>query len=62
MDRRIIPIAASHKCRAKSQKENSLPGPMNSPNLLRASSRRDLNAGLPRLVMGSRLVMSYFSS
>ncbi len=31
---------------------------MNSPNFVRASSRSDLSAGLPRLVMGSRLVGS----
>ena len=35
---------------------------MNSPNFLRASSRSDLDAGLPRLVMGSRLVRGDRSS
>ena len=49
MDRRIIPMTPSHKVLSESQRENSLPAPMNSPNFVRASSRSDLNAGLPRL-------------
>jgi hypothetical protein len=56
MDRRIIPMTASHKVQGESRKENSLPAPMNSPHFLGASSRSDLDAGLPRFVVGSRLV------
>src|SRR5438874_2329962 len=37
---------------------NSLPAPMNSPHFLGASSRSDLDAGLPRLVIGSHLLSS----
>ncbi len=58
MDRRIIPMTASHKEQGESRKGNSLPAPMNSPNFVRASSRSDLDAGLPRLVMGSRLAFA----
>jgi hypothetical protein len=48
MDRRIIPMTASHKVLGESRKGNSLPAPMNSPHFLGASSRSDLDAGLPR--------------
>jgi len=53
MDRRIIPMTASHKVSGESRKENSLPAPMNSPHFLGAASRIDLDADLPRLVMES---------
>jgi hypothetical protein len=58
MDRRIIPMTASHKVLGESRKGNSLPAPMNSPHFLGASSRSNLDAGFPRLVMGGRFVGS----
>jgi hypothetical protein len=58
MDRRIIPMTASRKEYGESRKETSSPGADEFTALLGASSRSDLDAGLPRLVMGSRLVFT----